>query len=204
MDAFPARKYSKSQIKSLMRDGNKLTRIHDTDLAEYKLIRALAVEDGLLAAPSYFVPETDALPDRNAPKVFSDEQLLARGTYSIARCTELLRGTGLPSTDNLMNLQKNSPEAFRLFRVACKSYGLISPNVQIAPAPVAVEVVDQSVAVGAEIEANLNLPEGYRVENQERLTALIGVHRKVLEMKAAKLEGERTAAAAAAFGEKVA
>jgi hypothetical protein len=117
----------------------------------------------------------------------------------------LLRGSGRPGdTDNLGNLAKNDPAAYRLLRVAAKSYGLISPNVQIEPLPVQVEAVDQSVPVGRTLEEGLNLPEGYRCENQTRLNELIAVHRQITEMKARKAEEQRLAANAAAFDSEAA
>jgi hypothetical protein len=153
----------------------------------YDEMRKSAEQDhGLLGGRSYFRPE-DRPADPNAPKVYSDEQLKARALFSEQDCRDLFKGIpGQPGNiRNPANLLKESPELFRLAKIAAVSHNILPPTTPIPAPELKVDApVDTSVAVGDELCRELNLPAGYRVPNHDALQRVIAVAAEVRDAKA--------------------
>ncbi len=169
--------------KSSARDAQRL-RQENPKL--YDEMRKSASEDhGLLGERTYFRPE-DRPRDPNAPRAFSTEEIRARAVFPESECLRLLKETG--SVHNATNLLKSNPDAYRLFKLASVSYGLLPPSTVIpAPQPKPDAPLDSSVAIGATLAAALNLPADYRAANYEELQKIITI---ASEVKAAKAAGE--------------
>jgi hypothetical protein len=140
----------------------------------------------LIGTRSYFRPE-DRPRDPNAPRQFSAEEIKARALFSEQDCRDLFKGIpGQPgNTHNPANLQKESPELFRLAKIAAVAYDILPPNTFIpAPESKTQPPVDQSIAVGDALCRELNLPAGYRVPNHDALKRIIAVAAEVRDAKA--------------------
>lgn len=169
---------SKSSAKDAMRLKKENPGLYDE-------MRISAEQDhGLLGERSYFRPQ-DRPADPNAPRAFSTEEIRARAVFPESECLRLLKETG--SVHNATNLLKSDPDAYRLFKLASVSYGLLPPSTVIpAPQPKPAPV-DSSVAIGDELADQLNLPRGYRAQNNDELQKIITI---ASEVKAAKAAGE--------------
>lgn len=143
-------------------------------------------EHGLIGAPGYFDPRRDSLPDPNAQKIFTDEELKARARFSEDRCRELFKRSGQDGNqDNLGNLFRDDTEGYRLAKIAAVSYGVLPAYTVIPPPESKIQPpADTSIAVGDELCRELNLPAGYRVPNHDALQRVIKIASEIRDANA--------------------
>jgi hypothetical protein len=169
MELFPERKYSKAQVKALIRDGKTMQRVRTEDPAEYRLIRALAVQDGLLDAPGYFVRETD-LPKAARPAgEYTQAEIDAMQQFSEADCIRLFKpDPRYPQKDNGGTLAKENPQAYEIARVSARARGILPEARTAKPATVKPATPTKSdepstFALADDIAARAFLPTGTKV-----------------------------------------
>jgi hypothetical protein len=134
--------------------------------ATYDLARELAVSQGYVgptARTKRNLPLQQAA-DKHKPHEFTELEVRARMMYDDETCARYFKQSGSIGTkDNLGNLAKNNPEAYRMLRISAISRGYRLPELR----PVVQKQEPQGdgkFVLNAELARRASLPEGTKVD----------------------------------------
>ena len=177
------------------------TELKRTSPETYQAVRAVSVQYGLIDAQREHVWARNVREQaaKNAPRSYSDEELLARAAFSESECRELLTKKANDPGQNLGDLAKDKAQ-YAKFRAAAISYGLLAaPSAPGAPgsngpkAPSALQTqlnkanhdaTTGHIIVSDVLADSLRIPRGTRVP-PERLSALIELSGSIEAARAA-------------------
>ena len=152
-----------------------------TDPETYRAVRTTSVQYGLVDAP-YEAPLAKHYREqaaKNAPRSYSDAELLARAAYSEDECRALLTRTGNEGNANNLTKLAENPAEYAKFKTAAISYGLLPASApRQEKAPTLQEQLQEKysdahlIAISDSLADSLRLPRGTKVE-PERLSSLI-------------------------------
>ena len=165
----------------------------------YKAVRAASVQHGLVDVQREH-PLAQNMREqaaKNAPRQYSDDELLARASFSESECRQLLTKRANDPGLNLGDLAKDSAR-YAKFKTAAISYGLLASGAaQHAKTPTLQETLKQQndttghVAISDSLADSLRLPRGTKVE-PGRLSSLISLSGSIeAAREALKAEAEQ-------------
>ncbi len=100
-------------------DSRLAARLHKENPAEYRAVRASAMEHDLLGAESYITQsDVDNHPMNARQREFSTQEIRARVMYSEAEIRSLYQKSGQAGDqNNLANIQRDKPELYALIKL---------------------------------------------------------------------------------------
>jgi hypothetical protein len=131
----------------------------------YRRMRAESELDGLVAAPSYFDPQRDKLPDGR--RTFSPEELALRAQYSESELRTFFKET-TGSKVNPGTLAKNDPAKYAEMVKAAVSFGILPPeSIRQIQQPARPRNEDNTFVLTDDLCAKFKLPSGTKVSSAE-------------------------------------
>lgn len=205
------RAYSPAQVKEIFgpgSDAKKAQKLKTENPQLYKQVRALAVQDGLLAPE----PRNPWLGREKPNEHLSDETLRAMSQFSREECVALfVSKANAPGTLNATKLKESDPAKYAALRLAATGYGIIEPTlVEVIDhrtthhVPAQKPAEDSSFTLSDDLADTSGLPRGTVLESSERLIFIAELISERRAKAAEAREAERLEALRASEAEAVA